>query len=198
MEVEVPNYEVEEEISLNPTNFVVLVVDMQNDFAHPDGPLYNPDAEDTIEPIADLLDRARTAGCDVWYTRDTHTEDDPEFDAWGQHCVRESWGWKIVEELQPVENDLVFNKSRYDGFYGTDLDQQLRINEKQGLVIVGTVANICVHYTAASAGLRYLTVVHPVDLVSALTEFDYHASLRQAQFLFQSRLVKSEHLIFEI
>ena len=54
--------------------------------------------------------------------------------------------------------------------------------------MAGTVANICVHYTAASAGLRWYKVIHPVDALSALTPFDFEAALRQASFLFQARL----------
>jgi nicotinamidase-related amidase len=50
------------------------------------------------------------------------------------------------------------------------------------------VANICVHHTAASAGLRWYRVIHPVDALSALTEFDMEAALRQASFLFQAEL----------
>ncbi len=195
MNVEVPDYDVEEELQVNPSTHVFLVVDMQKDFARPDGALYNPDAEETISDLAATVDSAREAGMPVWYTQDTHHEDDPEFEIWGEHCRKDTWGWEIVEPLSPREEDLVFEKSRYDGFYGTDLDQQLRVHDKEGLIIAGTVANICVHYTAASAGLRFLDVVHPVDLISALTEFDYHAALHQASWLFQARLVKSENLV---
>ncbi len=197
MKVEVPEYEVEEQIQLDPSDVVFLVVDMQKDFAHPDGALYNPDAEETIGPMAELRERARNAGVPVWYTQDTHYEDDPEFEIWGKHCRRGSWGWEYVDDLEPAEDEIVFEKSRYDGFYGTELDQQLRVHEKKGLVIAGTVANICVHYTAASAGLRYLDVILPVDLISALNEFDYHASLRQASWLFQAQLVESGDLVFQ-
>ena len=56
------------------------------------------------------------------------------------------------------------------------------------LVVCGTVANICVHYTAASAALRWYRVIHPVDALSALDPFDLESSLRQATFLFGARL----------
>ncbi len=196
MTVEVPEYDVLSELELNSDEYAFLVVDMQKDFTRPDGALYNPEAEETIEDMAECLQRARGAGVPVWYTRDTHYEDDPEFEIWGEHCRKGTWGWEIVDPLKPREEDLVFEKSRYDGFYGTDLDQQLRVRGKDGLIIAGTVANVCVHYTAASAGLRFLDVVHPVDLISALNEFDYHAALRQASWLFQARLVEGDGLTF--
>lgn len=63
------------------------------------------------------------------------------------------------------------------------------------LIICGNVANMCVHYTAASAGLRWYRVIHPVDALSALTPFDYELALRQASFLFQARLTTVEGLV---
>ncbi len=195
--VEVPEYDVADREAVDPARSVLLIVDMQNDFAHPDGALYNPDAEASIEVIRDLSDEARSAGVPVWYTQDTHREGDPEWEIWGRHVEEGTFGWEIVEELAPAEDDRVFQKSRYDGFYETGLDHALRVEGRDTLVICGTVANICVHYTAASAGLRFYDVVHPVEGISALTEFDHHAALRQASWLFQARLVHADGLGFD-
>jgi len=196
LEIEVPQYSVQSGLSVDPADSVLLIIDMQKDFAREGGALYNPDAAESIEAIADLADRARKEEVPVWYTLDTHAEGDPEFEVWPDHCVRGTEGWEVVEKLQPEPDDRTFEKSRYDGFYGTDLDHQLTVNDRDTLIICGTVANICVHYTAASAGLRYYDVVHPVDGISALTDFDYHAALRQATFLFQADLVESRDLSF--
>jgi len=56
------------------------------------------------------------------------------------------------------------------------------------MVICGTVANICVHYTAASAALRWYDVIIPRDAVSALEPFDLESSLRQTAFLFAGKV----------
>jgi nicotinamidase-related amidase len=61
----------------------------------------------------------------------------------------------------------------------------------ESLVICGTVANICVHYTAASAALRWFDVVIPRDATSALHPFDLESSLRQTAFLFAGRITES-------
>ena len=197
MDVEVPEYDIQSSLSVSANESILLIVDMQNDFAHESGALYNPDAEESIPVIQDLVEQARRHSIPVWYTKDTHTHDDPEFKIWGEHCVKDTEGWNIVGELQPELADRVFEKSRYDGFYGTELDHQLTIQDKDTLVIVGTVANICVHYTAASAGLRYYNVIHPVEALSALTEFDYHSALRQSTFLFQADLVSADGLTYQ-
>ncbi|MFW6175716.1 MAG: cysteine hydrolase family protein, partial [Acidobacteriota bacterium] len=75
------------------------------------------------------------------------------------------------------------------------LDHHLRVQGVDTVIVCGTVANICVHYTAASAGLRWYGVIHPVDAISALTEFDMEAALRQAAFLFQALLTTVDGLV---
>ncbi|MGB3683640.1 MAG: isochorismatase family cysteine hydrolase [Rubrobacteraceae bacterium] len=182
--VEVPEYEIREEVRLNPSRAALIVVDMQNDFVKEGGSLLVPDAEGTIPEIQGLLNMARESGMKVVFSQDTHTDGDPEWEIWPEHAREGSWGWKIVDELQPREDELVIRKVRYDAFYGTHLDHYLRLWGVDTLVICGTVANICVHYTAASAALRWYQVVIPKDTVSALEPFDLESSLRQTAFLF--------------
>ena len=93
-----------------------------------------------------------------------------------------------------ISNEVVIRKVRYDAFYGTHLDHFLRIWDVDTLVICGTVANICVHYTAASAALRWYEVVIPRDATSALDPFDLEASLRQTSFLFAGKITQSENV----
>lgn len=193
--VEVPEYEVEDRIELDPATTAVVVVDMQNDFVDEDGALPVPGAADTVAPIRRLLDWARGRSVPVVYTRDTHDAGDPEWEIWGRHAERGTHGWEFPAELAPEPGEAVFEKVRYDGFYGTGLDHHLRLRGIDTLVVVGTVANICVHYTAASAGLRWYRVIHPVDALSALTRFDFEAALRQASFLFQARLTTVAGLV---
>ena len=189
--VEVPEYEVHDEVHLDPVKTALIVVDMQNDFVKEGGALLVPDAEATIPQIKSLLDLAREAGIKVVYSQDTHREGDPEWEIWPEHVREGSWGWQIVEELAPREDEVVIRKVRYDAFYGTHLDHFLRIWDVDTLVICGTVANICVHYTAASAALRWYDVVIPRDATSALDPFDLEASLRQTAFLFAGRITES-------
>ena len=192
--VSVPEYEVHEEVRVDPAKAALIVVDMQNDFVKEGGTLVVPDAEATIPRIKSLLALARESGMKVIYTQDTHNEGDPEWEIWPEHVREGSWGWEIVDELKPLEDELVIRKVRYDAFYGTHLDHLLRVWEVDTLVICGTVANICVHYTAASAALRWFDVVIPKDSTSALEEFDLEASLRQTSFLFAGRITQSENV----
>lgn len=189
--LEVPEYEVQDEVRLDPARTALIIVDMQNDFVKDGGTLQVPDAEATIPRIRELLDKARAAGARVVFSQDTHDDGDPEWEIWPEHARKGSWGHRIVEELAPREGETVIQKVRYDAFYGTHLDHFLRLWGVESLVICGTVANICVHYTAASAALRWFDVVIPRDATSALYPFDLEASLRQTAFLFAGRITET-------
>ena len=180
----VPQYAVQDEIRLNPNRTALVVIDMQNDFVHRGGALLVPDAGATISAIRDLLNLARASRMRVVYSQDTHRQGDPEWEIWPEHCREGSWGWEIVAELAPGIDDTVVRKARYDAFYGTQLDHILRLWGVDTLVICGTGANIGVHYTAASAALRWYAIVIPRDAVSALEPFDLEASMRQTTFVF--------------
>ncbi len=192
--VEVPEYEIHDEVRVDPAKTALVVVDMQNDFVKEGGSLLVPDAEGTIPRIKSLLDLARESGMKVVFTQDTHIEGDPEWEIWPEHVREGSWGWEIVGELVPREDEIVIRKVRYDAFYGTHLDHYLRVWGVDTLVICGTVANICFHYTVASAALRWLDVVIPRDATSALDPFDLESSLRQTSFLFAGRITESESI----
>jgi nicotinamidase-related amidase len=195
--VEIPEYGVHGEVRLDPARTALVVVDMQNDFVKEGGSLVVPDAEGTIPAIRSLLEGARRSGAKVVFSQDTHTEGDPEWDIWPDHAHEGSWGWQIVDELAPREDEVVIRKVRYDAFYGTHLDHFLRLWGTDTLLLCGTVANICVHYTAASAGLRWYDVVIPKDATSALVPFDLEASLRQTAFLFGGRITTTDAVRLE-
>jgi len=182
--VEVPDYEVHDRVRLDPATTALVVVDMQNDFVKDGGSLQVPDAQGTIGLIQGLIAQARDSGAHVVYSQDTHGEGDREFQIWPEHAREGTWGWEIVDELTPAQGETVIRKPRYDAFFETNLEQLLAEWGTRTLVICGTVANICVHYTAASAAIRWYDVVIPRDATSALEPFDLESSLRQTAFLF--------------
>jgi len=191
----VPEYVVTDRVEVNPKTTALLIVDMQNDFVKEGGKLVVPTAKDTVPAIRKLLDLARQHGMFVAYTQDTHLPNDPEFPIWGEHCLIGTWGWEIVDELKPQPNELVVQKRRYDGFYGTTLEHDLRVAGVDTLIVTGTVANICVLHTAGSAALRWFKVIVPKDGISALTDFDMEAALRQIHFLYRGIITTADGIV---
>lgn len=190
--VEVPEVRIVDNVHVDSARAVVIVVDMQNDFVDHKGKLSVPTAIKTVQNIKKLINSARNHNVPIIYTQDWHMKDDPEFRIWGEHAVANTWGSEIIDELKPHDNDIIIKKLRYDAFYGTQLEHVIsRVLKKDTLIIVGTVANICVLHTAGSAALRWFDIIVPTDGISALTEFDLYSTLRQIDFLYKGKIVKS-------
>jgi nicotinamidase-related amidase len=181
-------------VDLDAATTALIVVDMQNDFVSEGGTLLVADAAGTIPAIQRLLSLAREAGMPVVFTQDTHREGDPEWRIWPEHAREGTWGWEIVDALAPHDDETVIRKPRYDAFYGTPLDQFLRVWGVRTVVLCGTVANICVQFTAASAALRWYDVVVVEDAISALDPFDLAATLRQTTAVFAGRVTTVDGL----
>ena len=181
--VEVPEYEVQDGVRVDPGRTALIIGDMQNDFVTESGTLVVPSAESTVPAIRNQLELARNSGMRVVFVQDTHRDGDPEWEIWGEHCREGSWGWQVVEGLAPREDEVTIRKPRYDAFYGTQLEHMLRVWGVDTLIICGTVANICVHYTASSAAMRWFNVIVPRDCISSFNDFDMEASLSQTATL---------------
>ncbi len=193
----VPEYSIKKNIRLNSRETALIIVDMQNDFVDKRGALYVDGSEKIVPRIKILLDRAREKNVLIIYTMDTHLENDMEFTIWPKHCVENTWGWRIVDDLKPAKDDIIIRKLRYDAFFGTPLDHILRLNNIKDIVICGVVANICVLHTAGSAALHGYRVIYPIDATVALTDFDYYLSIRQISFLYRGVITTTDEIHFE-
>ncbi|MBS3761040.1 MAG: cysteine hydrolase [Halodesulfurarchaeum sp.] len=178
-------------MDVDPDTTAIVVVDMQNDFCHPDGALYAPGSEDAIEPISSLVERGRAAGTEIAFTRDVHPEGQfedayymNEFERWGKHVLEGSWGAEIVDGLAVEPVDLVIEKRTYDAFYGTDFETVLEDRGVTDLLFVGTLANVCVLHTAGSAGLRDFKPVLVSDALGYLEADHRRYALEHAEWVF--------------
>ncbi len=146
----------------------LIVVDMLNDFLRDDGALPVPAAKTIIPSIQKLLVGARQKGWKVIYLADNHAENDKEFEIWGRHSVKGTTGAQVIEELAPKPGDIVIPKTRYSGFYNTNLDAILKKNKVDSLIVAGTLTDICVLYTTADARNRDMNVVIVSDATATL------------------------------
>ena len=190
-------------MNLDPDSTAVVVVDMQNGFCHPDGSLYAPGSEGVIEPITNLVSRARDAGTRVVYTRDVHPPEQfegthyyDEFERWGEHVLEGSWEAELVEELDVRDEDLVVEKHTYDAFHETQLEGWLNARKVDDLVICGTLANVCVLHTSGSAGLRDFRPLMVEDCVGAIEDDHREYALEHAGWLF-GEVLESDDIEFE-
>ena len=77
----------------------LVVVDMQNDFAHPDGSLYVGGGEDVVHAVNREIEKAEAADALVVYTQDWHPPVTPHFEKdggiWPVHCRRRHLGSRV-------------------------------------------------------------------------------------------------------
>jgi nicotinamidase-related amidase len=151
---------------------VVLVVDMVRGFCEEGHPLYVGESiRRIIEPIRRLLAEERARGSSIIFLCDNHAPDDAEFQMFPPHCIRGSEETEVIPELREFASEVV-PKTRFSGFYGTNLDQRLRELEPYKVVVVGDCTDICVMHTVADARNRDYQVEVPADCV---TTFDPEA-----------------------
>lgn len=169
----------------------LLVIDMLNDFVKKNGALPVPDAERIVEPLSKILQKFREKGQTVVYICDNHLPDDKEFEVWGAHAVRGTWGAEVIDELKPEAGEPIVYKRRFSGFFGTDLDLILREKKIEEVVVTGVLTNICVLYTASDAYQRGYKVTVVEDCVQAADPDMHSFALKQLSQVVGAKIVKS-------
>ena len=163
----------------------LIIVDMLNDFVRPEGALYCGETAPAIVPyIRQRLERYRNANDAVLYLQDAHAVDDKEFDRFPPHCVVDTWGSQIIDELTPRTSETVFPKTRYSGFYKTDLGKALEMIAAQRVEVVGVCTSICVMDTVGGLANRDLAVVVPREGVADFDKDAHRFSLRRMKKIY--------------
>lgn len=170
----------------------LLIVDMIHDFV--DGKFGSEGARSIVEKIGRTAKKFRERGDTVIYLRDSHTPGDPELRVWGEHAMRGTWGSEIVEDLAPEEGDIVIEKTTYDGFFATNLENVLRERGIKEVYICGVATDICVLHTAFGAFARGFEV-HVVEDLCAGTSGDMHrAALDYIKRIYGAKIVRSDEV----
>jgi nicotinamidase/pyrazinamidase len=100
----------------------LVVVDVQVDFADPNGALYVPGGEEVVPVVNAEIEAATAAGSPIVYTQDWHPPRTPHFvpdgGAWPVHCVQDTPGAMFDPELVVVGDVVRKGVSGEDGYSG--------------------------------------------------------------------------------
>jgi nicotinamidase/pyrazinamidase len=146
----------------------LIVVDVQNDFADPEGSLYVQGAEDVVRVVNAEIVKALAAGAPVFYTQDWHPESTPHFEKdggpWPVHCVKDSWGADFPPRLLVAGPSVHKGSNGEDGYSGFTMQDPVTGEETptaladmideagaSEVVIVGLALDYCVKQTALDA-----------------------------------------------
>jgi len=159
-----------------------LVLDMQNDLVHADGPngkgpLGEQVRERQLLPkTAKAIAKARAAGILVGFVRVGFSEGYPEcpqgsqvFSAAPQHGLFKlgAWGTEIHPDLEQKTGDIQVVKHRVSPFYATTLEAQLRANNIQRIYFSGVSTQAVVQATARDGHDRDYEMILLEDLCAA-------------------------------
>ena len=207
-----------ERVEIDIAETALIVIDMQNDFAAKGGMVDRlgfdiAPIQEAIGPIARVLASARGAGVKIIYLKmgyrsdlsDLGSPDSPNRlghlrsgvgktvqapnGAESRILIRDTWNTDIVPELKPHEQDIVLYKTRYSGFYQTELDATLKRHAVKSLIVTGCTTSVCVESTVRDAMFRDYRCVLLNDCMAevignALPRSNHEASLLLIQMRF--------------
>jgi nicotinamidase-related amidase len=161
---------------LVPGQTALIVIDMQRDFLLPGGfgESLGNDVDQLLKVVpvlADLIAAARTAGILVIHTREGHEPDLSDCPPaklnrgapskrigddgkYGRILIRGEYGHDIVDELAPIDGEVVIDKPGKGAFYETDLQDVLTSAGITQLLVTGVTTEVCVHTTTREANDR--------------------------------------------
>ena len=154
----------------------LIVIDMQRDFLLPGGfgeSLGNDVGQllKVVPPLADLIAAARSTGIMVIHTREGHEPDLTDCPPaklnrgapskrigdegkYGRILIRGEYGHDIVDELAPIDGEVVIDKPGKGAFYATELQDVLTEAGITQLLVTGVTTEVCVHTTTREANDR--------------------------------------------
>lgn len=133
--------------------YALIVIDMQQGSFGEETPRY--DADGLVERLNALADAVRGAGGAVVFVQHDGPPGDP-------HHPSEP-GWRLLEGLAVQEADTIVRKTSCDSFLGTTLEDFLRAERIEGLIVTGCATDYCVDTTVRSALARSWPTVVPTD-----------------------------------
>ena len=170
-------------IEIDPERTALIVVDMQNDFGATGGMFDRAgidisEIQRAVAPTSRAIEAARKARIQVIYLKmgfcpdlsDAGAPDSPNrikhhpmhigdvvrapHGTEGRILIRDTWNTDVVSELKPHPGDIEIWKTRYSGFYQTELDSVLQRLKVKYLVITGCTTSVCVESTMRDAMFR--------------------------------------------
>jgi nicotinamidase-related amidase len=163
-------------LTLEAGKTALVIIDMQRDFLLPGGfgESLGNDVDQLLKvvpPLAALIAAARAAGILVIHTREGHEPDLSDCPPaklnrgapskrigdegkYGRILIRGEYGHDIVDELAPIEGEVVIDKPGKGAFYATPLQEILVANGITSLLMTGVTTEVCVHTTTREANDR--------------------------------------------
>ena len=116
----------------------------------------------------------------------------------GVHCLEGEPATELADGLVPEEHEYLIRKRRYSAFFATELELVLRAYGVNTLLLVGSLTDVCVHYTFADAHQRDFHCRVLTDCVGGSSLEAHDAALRAMAYLQRDCLTTSEQILEQL
>ena len=163
---------------LKPESSALLVLDVQFYFFDDASHAFIPSSPAILPRIVNLVHSYTTCGLPVVFTRHFNTiQDAKQMAIWWKDLIsQESPIGQLVPELD-TSGGVVLDKSQYDAFLGTTLEEILCAKMIRQVVICGVMTHLCCETTARSAFMRGFEVFFTIDGTATYTRAFHQATL---------------------
>jgi nicotinamidase/pyrazinamidase len=163
----------------------IVVVDMLKDNVDADSPYRIGDEGRMIIPgIQVLLEYARGKNIPIVFANDSFLPDDLLFKGrMKPHCIQDTKGAEVIDELEPQKGDLILPKRRMSAFFKTGLEDTLRMQNVDTIVVCGISTSVCVMSTAMDAFMNDFCVIVIEDCCAAHRRHDHESAVKVLQSL---------------
>jgi ureidoacrylate peracid hydrolase len=190
---------------ITPEKSAIIVVDVQNDYCHPDGACARRGSDvaavkEMMPTMHKLLESARSNHVPVIFIQTFH-ERATDSASWthrsdgrsGEVCRTGSWGAEFYE-VAPLPDEIIVNKHRYSAFINTRLDSVLRTLKIETLIMTGVSTNVCVESTARQGYMLDYNIVLVKDACAAFSKAAHDMTLENIDGFFGT-VVSTEQLV---
>ncbi len=163
-------------LHLSPEHSALLILDMQRYFLEDTSHAYIPSARAIVPGIAKLAHHYSLRDLPVIYTRHVNSETDAGMmSVWWHELIESSSAKSEIIPQFDQSRGLVLEKSQYDAFHETRLEELLREKGISQLVICGVMTHLCCETTARSAFVRGFEIFFTIDGTASYNE-EFHTA----------------------
>ena len=171
-------YRTRRPFNFDPKSSALLVLDMQNYFLEPDSHAYIPSAEAIIPGLQQLVKTYKKHNLPIIFTRHINMpEDDGLMATWWRDLITADRPTSEITPALDTSAGVVIQKSQYDAFYKTRLDQTVREKFVKQITVCGVMTHLCCETTARSAFMRGFEVFFLIDGTATYNQQHHMASL---------------------
>ena len=165
----------------NPSSSALLVIDMQEFFLNEKSHAFIFASKAIVPNVKNLIEAFRKRNLSVIFTRHSYKENEEPgiMGKWWGDVIRDHDPLsKITPPLAPREDEVILRKTRYSAFYNTELEDILKRQSIESLVITGVMTHLCCETTAREAFMRDYEVFFVVDGTATQNEELHLSSLK--------------------